>query len=219
MIFASYSISKLLASYSVLLLLLTPSLLASNQKIPTTKIVFVGDSLTEGYGVPKEAAFPALVEAELRAKGYKGVEIINAGVSGSTTASGLSRLKWHLKGQPKPSILVLALGANDGLRGLSVTAAKKNLADVLELAKQNNMQILLAGMQVPPNYGKDYAANFKAMFPELAKQYGAVLIPFLLEGVAARPDLNIADGIHPNENGQKILAKTVLEYLEPLLKK
>lgn len=198
-------------------LCITCTALATSLAYAQTKVVFVGDSLTEGYGVAKDAAYPSIIEAGLKARGVEDVIIVNAGVSGSTTASGTSRLKWHLNGKPKPSILVLALGANDGLRGLDVKAARKNLAGTMDLAKANGMRILLAGMQMPPNYGKEYAASFKAMFEDLAKEYDATLIPFLLEGVAADPTLNIADGIHPNEKGQKILAQTVLKYLEPFL--
>jgi len=184
-----------------------------------TKILFVGDSLTEGYGVAKEASYPTLVEATLKERGYKDVIAVNAGVSGATTASGVSRLKWHLNGNPKPKIMLLALGANDGLRGLDLKASRKNLVDVIKLGKQHGMQVLLAGMKMPPNYGVDYTTKFAAMFEEIAKEEDVPLLPFLLEGVAADSKLNLADGIHPNPDGYKIVAATVVKYLEPLLAK
>ncbi len=184
-----------------------------------TKILFIGDSLTEGYGLSKDAAFPTLVETELKERGFKDVVAVNAGVSGATTASGVSRLKWHLNAKPKPKIMVLALGANDGLRGLDLKASRQNLLDVIKLGKEHDMQVVLAGMQIPPNYGADYTAKFKAMFDELAKSEGTHLIPFLLEGVATDPKLNLPDGIHPNAAGYKIIAATVVKHLEPLLEK
>ena len=187
--------------------------------VAVTKILFLGDSLTEGLGVAHEAAYPALIDAALKGKGIKDIEVINAGISGSTTASGLSRLKWHLKGEAKPKILVLALGANDGLRGLDLKAMKQNLLDVVRLAKTNGMKVVLAGMQIPPNYGHDYTETFARVFQDLAKAEDLVLIPFLLEGVAGERNLNQADGLHPTEAGHKIIAAIVLKYLEPLLAK
>jgi len=182
------------------------------------KVLVLGDSLTEGYGVPKEAAFPALIEKELKAKGYKNLVVVNAGISGSTSASGVSRLKWQLKAAVKPRVLVLALGANDGLRGLDVQALKQNLTAVVHLAKQNGIsKILIAGMLVPPNYGKDYATRFARVFPDVAKAESVALMPFLLDGVAADRTLNQADGIHPTAAGHKIIAHHVVKYLIPLL--
>ncbi|MBC7692579.1 MAG: arylesterase [Methylotenera sp.] len=182
-------------------------------------ILVLGDSLTEGYGNTKEQAFPALLEKRLNhssrsAERHK-FTVINGGVSGSTTASGLSRFKWYLKAHP--SILILALGANDGLRGVSVQQTRKNLADVVELALKNRMKVLIAGMKMPPNYGKAYTREFEALFKDLSHSYQIPMIPFLLEGVAAHPDLNIEDGIHPNPKGHEIISRTVDRYLEPLL--
>lgn len=182
------------------------------------RVLALGDSLTEGYGVAREATWPALVEAELRTQGFKNTVVVNAGVSGSTSASGLARLKWHLKSKDKADVLILALGANDGLRGLDLKATRQNLVDVIRLAKSQGMRVLLAGMLIPPNYGKEYAESFAKLFPEVAKTEATGLIPFLLDGVAADKSLNLADGIHPNEAGYKIVAKTVTNYLLPLLK-
>jgi len=181
---------------------------------PTTRILFLGDSLTDGYGVPKDKTYPALVLNKLRLQGKK-VEVINAGISGSTTASGYKRLKWHLK-QP-PNILVLALGANDGLRGLKIEKSKENLRKVIVLAKKNGIKVLLAGMKMPTNYGKEYSKKFHQMFFDLAKENNIALIPFLLEGVGGKPQMNQADGIHPNEEGHKVISDIVLRYLGELL--
>lgn len=183
----------------------------------TTRVLCLGDSLTEGLGVAREAAWPALVEAALTRSGRTDVVIINAGVSGSTSASGLSRLKWHLKGANKPAIMILALGANDGLRGTDLKSTRQHLLEVIQLAKAQQIKVLLAGMEIPPNYGPAYTAEFHRLFPELAKDEKVELMPFLLEGVAADKTLNQADGIHPNEAGHKLVAKTVLKYLLPLL--
>lgn len=180
-----------------------------------TKILILGDSLTEGYGIARESAFPALVEASLKAAG-KNVSVINGGVSGSTSASGPSRMKWYLKS--KPDMLVLALGANDGLRGQSVVEMRKNLAKVMTLARDSRVpQIVLVGMKIPFNYGPVYRKEFEAVFPSLAKEYDVPLLSFLLDGVATEPSLNLADGVHPNEKGHKVVAKTVHDFLMPLL--
>lgn len=179
-----------------------------------TKIVFLGDSLTEGYGISRTAAFPHRVGEKLKAKGHD-VEVINAGISGSTTASAVSRVKWILKG--KPDLLVLALGGNDGLRGLSLKKMKQNLSDAIDLAEKKHVPVLLAGMKIPPNYGKQYTRDFEKAFSELAREKRVALIPFLLEGVGGERDLNLPDGIHPNEKGHEKMADTVLKHLLPLL--
>ncbi|MCH2169216.1 arylesterase [Myxococcota bacterium] len=178
------------------------------------RILCLGDSLTEGYGVEAEQAYPALVEKKLRASGHD-VRVINAGISGSTSASGLSRLRWQLRS--KPDVLVLALGANDGLRGLAVDQTKQNLADVIERSREEGVRVLIAGMKMPPNYGPEYTRAFEEIFSSLSQTHGVPLIPFLLEGVAARQNLNLPDGIHPNARGHEIVAETVLSHLEPLL--
>lgn len=181
-----------------------------------TVILMLGDSLTEGTGVAPEVAYPYVVEQQLRQAGYP-VKVINAGIGGSTTASAPARLRWHLKAKPRPQILLLALGANDGMRGVSVNTSKKHLAATIALAQKHQLKVVLAGMQIPPNYGAAYTRDFAAMYPALAKSYQIPLIPFLLKDVAAQPKLNLGDGIHPNPAGHKILAKNVLPYLKPLL--
>lgn len=183
------------------------------------KVLLLGDSLTEGQGVPEDATYVADMERELKSMGRTDVVLRNAGIGGSTSASGLSRLRWHLKETPRPTILVLALGPNDGLRGLSTDVMKANLRAVIRLAIQNNMKVLLAGMKMPPNYGKDYTRRFETVFKDLAREEHVPLIPFLLDGVAANPKLNLQDGIHPNEEGYKIVAATVFKHLLPLLGK
>ena len=179
------------------------------------KILALGDSLTEGYGVEKEEAYPHLLEEALREKGFSGIQVINAGISGSTSASAVSRLKWYMRAKPK--ILILALGANDGLRGLSVDNMKKNLGGAIELAQSKNIRILLAGMQMPLNYGKNYTDSFKKAYFELSEQYDTGIIPFLLKDVGAVPEHNLDDGIHPNPEGHRILTRNVLEHLLPML--
>ena len=182
------------------------------------RLIFLGDSITEGYGVSKSSAFPSLVEAALKAKGYKTLQVVNAGISGSTSASALGRLKWLLKGPQQPTLLVIALGANDGLRGLSPSEMQQHLTDSVRYAKEHGVTtIVLAGMQMPTNYGKDYRAAFAAVFPTVAKAESVPLMPFLLAGVAADPKLNQADGIHPNEAGHQVLAQSMLAFLTPLL--
>ena len=179
-----------------------------------TLIVVLGDSLTEGFGVAKEEAYPHLLEKELQRKGHS-VKVINAGISGSTSASAPSRLRWYIKARPE--IVILALGGNDGLRGLSVKHMKKNLSKTIELAQSEKILILLAGMQIPQNYGTKYTESFRNAFHELARQYQLEMIPFLLKEVGGVSSLNQADGIHPNPEGHQIIVRTVVEYLEPLL--
>jgi acyl-CoA thioesterase-1 len=179
------------------------------------RIVCLGDSLTEGYSLAPEQAWPELLERALRRDGFPGAEVVNAGVSGSTSASAVQRLQWQLRA--RPDVLVLALGANDGLRGIPPSETKKNLAAAIDLAKSNGVDVLLAGMKMPPNYGADFTRAYEAIFTELAAEKDVPLLPFLLEGVAARADLNLADGIHPNAAGYEIIAKTVEKHLRPLL--
>ena len=181
-----------------------------------TLIVALGDSLTEGFGVAKEEAYPHLLEQKLLQKGHA-VKVINAGISGSTSASAASRLRWYIR--TNPDIVIIALGGNDGLRGLSVEHMKSKLAEAIELALSEKIQVLLAGMQIPRNYGTEYTESFRNAFYELAEQYNLQMIPFLLKGVGGVSSLNQADGIHPNPEGHQILTRTVIEYLEPLLPK
>ena len=184
----------------------------------TGPILVLGDSLTEGYGNRKEESYPFLLEKMIQADPHfapKNYTVLNGGVNGSTSASALSRLKWYLK--VKPSILILVMGANDGLRGLKVEETKKNLSRVIVQAEKNKMKVLLGGMKMPPNYGLAYTHEFETMFSSLAHTYHLRQIPFLLEGVAGKSELNIEDGIHPNAKGHVIIAKTVFRYLEPML--
>lgn len=179
-------------------------------------ILFFGDSLTAGYGLSPEEAFPALSGKELTKNG-KNVKIVNAGLSGETSAGGLTRIDWVLR-QPV-DVFVLELGANDGLRGLPVDQTKKNLQAIIDKvkAKNPNVKIVITGMMVPPNMGNTYTSQFTAIFPELAKKNKATLMPFLLEGVAGDEKLNQADGIHPNIEGHKIVAGNMTKILSPLL--
>ena len=179
------------------------------------RIVCLGDSLTEGYGLTPEQAWPELLEQSLHRRGWPGANVINAGVSGSTSASAVSRLEWQLR--TKPDILVLALGANDGLRGVSPAETKKNLAAAIDRAQAIGVTVLLAGMKMPPNYGRDFTASYEELFSSLASEKKVPLIPFLLEGVAADPALNLSDGIHPNAKGHVVLAALVERHVVPLV--
>lgn len=191
--------------------------MASDPETPTpVTLLFLGDSLTAGFGLTPEEAYPALVEEALRAEG-KRIEVINGGLSGETSAGGQRRVDWVLR---RPvDVLVLALGANDGLRGLDPAQTEENLQALIDRARdlQPGIRILLAGMLAPPNMGPAYQEAFAAIYPELAARNGLPLIPFLLEDVAGRPELNQADGIHPNRAGHERIARTVLESLRPML--
>ncbi|MBT1702559.1 arylesterase [Chryseosolibacter indicus] len=179
-------------------------------------ILFYGDSLTAGYGLSPEEAFPSLIEQQLIKSG-KPTKAVNAGLSGETSAGGLTRIDWVLR-QPI-DIFVLELGANDGLRGLPLEQTKKNLQAIIDKVKSKYPQtkIVIAGMMVPPNMGPEYSSKFKDLFPALARQNKAVLIPFLLQDVAGNEKLNQADGIHPNPEGHRIVANNVYKVLNPLL--
>ncbi|MFN8010256.1 MAG: arylesterase [Holophagaceae bacterium] len=179
-------------------------------------VVFLGDSLTAGYGVDRDAAFPALLAARLQAAG-RPWKLVDAGVSGDTTAGGVTRLDWVFRS--KPDVLVVALGANDGLRGLPVDASERNLRAILERARTEGCAVLLVGMQMPENLGPAYRARFAAVYPKLAKEFGVPLLPFLLEGVAMDLALNQADGIHPTAEGHRRVAETVWKALDPVLRR
>lgn len=185
----------------------------SAQAMPDSgkKMVIIGDSLTEGFGVRREMAFPNLLQKKIDAA-KKNWRVINSGISGSTSASAPSRVTWHLK--QKPELIILALGANDGLRGSSVKAMEENLNKAAELAKKAGVKMILAGIQVPPNYGSAYATSFEAVFPRVAQKNDIPLIPFLLEKVAGEKSLNLDDGIHPNEKGHAVISETVFTAIQ-----
>ena len=180
------------------------------------RLLFFGNSLTAGYGVEPEEAFPALVSEKIDSAGLR-YEVVNAGLSGETTAGGLARVNWVLR-QPV-AVFVLELGANDGLRGLPLAASRRNLQAIIDTVRRRSpgAQIVLAGMQIPPNMGPRYGADFKQMFLDLAAQNKLVLIPFLLAGVGGDPKLNQRDGIHPTPAGHRLVARNVWAVLRPLL--
>jgi len=180
------------------------------------RIVAFGDSLTAGLGVAKEEAYPAQLQRRLDAAGYR-YRVINAGVSGDTTAGGVRRIDWVLNS--KPSIVILELGANDGLRGIDLAQTRANLETIIRRLQAAGVTVVLAGMKMPPNYGKDYTARFAAIYPELAVQYRVALMPFFLEGVAAREALNQADGIHPTEAGYRVIVDKLFTTLQRFLVK
>lgn len=201
----------ILSCVCTFLLLSTNSTESSANTLKSKTIVFLGDSLTEGYGVAKESSFPSLIQKKLDQEKLV-VKVVNAGISGSTTASALSRLTWQLK--QNPDVLFLALGANDGLRGLPIAQSRENLSKAIELAKSKNVKVILAGMLMPPNYGEKYRKEFEGLFKELAKKYQLVFVPFLLEGVAGKSELNLPDGIHPNEAGHKVIADKIYSTIK-----
>ena len=180
------------------------------------KIVVLGDSLAAGYGLNDGESFPARLQERLDQREL-GFEIANVSVSGDTSAGGLRRLDWALEGDVR--ILLVELGGNDGLRGLPLTELRANLAAIIERGQARGATVVLAGMEAPPNFGPDYTAGFRRIYRELATQYRVRLVPFLLEGVAGNPALNIADGIHPNPSGARIVADNVWRVLEPLVKR
>ncbi len=177
-------------------------------------IVAFGDSLTAGLGVDPGLSYPAVLERQLAAKGHH-YRVVNAGVSGDTTSGGLARLESVLAYEPK--IVIVELGANDGLRGLPVESSRANLEQIIATLQAAGAKVVLAGMTLPPNYGPEYIGSFEQMFVELAKKCNTPRIPFLLEDVAARPERMQRDGLHPNAAGHKIMAATVMRVLEPLL--
>ena len=178
------------------------------------KIAILGDSLTAGLGLLDTQSYPHLLQVKIDADGFN-YEVINAGVSGDTSAGGLRRLDWVL--QEDVRVVIVALGANDGLRGLSVSEMKHNVGQIIETARAKNVNVILAGMEAPPNYGAEYVASFRQAYRELAQQYKVLFIPFLLDKVAGEATLNQADGIHPNAQGAQIVADTVWNALKPLL--
>lgn len=190
-----------------LILLFFPAFAADRQ----VRILFLGDSLTAGLGVEPHEAYPSVIQDMLEEKQIRHITLTNAGISGSTSAGAVSRLKWFLRA--KPDILVLALGANDGLRGLPIEEMAKNLENTIVLARENHIRVILAGMEIPPNYGPEYTRAFREVFSSLARKHDLAFIPFLLKDVAGNPSLNQADGIHPNAEGHRIIAAHVLPFI------
>ena len=180
------------------------------------RVVFLGDSLTAGLGLPADEAYPALIQRKIDEE-HLGYEVVNAGVSGDTTAGGLRRLDWVLNGDVR--VLVVALGANDGLRGLPPTEMKRNLSTIVATARKKRIAVVMAGMEAPPNVGPEYTASFRRVYRDIAKEQEVPLIPFLLQDVAGVAALNQADGIHPNEEGARRVAEMVWPTLKPLLVK
>jgi acyl-CoA thioesterase I len=179
------------------------------------RVVFLGDSLTAGYGVERDEAYPVIVAQMLKSDGLD-IDAVNAGVSGDTTAGGLRRLDWVLK--QKPDILVVALGGNDGLRGLDLRESEENLRQIITKSRAAGTQILLLGMMIPPNYGPDYTKRFQEIYPKLAKELNVPLVPFLLKDVGGEAKFNQRDGIHPTPQGHKIVAKNVEPRLRDLVR-
>jgi len=209
--FSRNSLHKNLIAIFLLSFLFIPC--GFGQTPPPKHILFLGDSLTEGEGLDEKHAFPAIIKTHFEEKRKnENIVVTNGGVSGSTSASGLKRLKWHLK--TPVDILVLELGANDGLRGLKVEETQRNLESIIAYAKEKSIKVLLLGILMPPNYGKKYTESFAKMYKDLSQKFQLPLMPFVLEGVAGNPKLNLADGIHPNIEGHQVIAKNIYKFLE-----
>ena len=178
-------------------------------------IVALGDSLTAGYMLPPDDGFPEQLQAALKERGYDDVTVVNAGVSGDTTSGGLSRLDWAVG--PDADAVILELGANDALRGIDPAITRKNLEEIIVRLKKRGLPILLAGMYAPPNLGKEYAARFDPIYPELAGEYDLILYPFFLDGVAADPALNLGDGLHPTSQGVRDIVARIMPDVETLI--
>jgi acyl-CoA thioesterase-1 len=198
------------------LLLLSLIMGPKNAMAKEFKILAFGDSLTAGYGLKKEEAYPALLETMLKAENYQ-VTVINTGVSGDTTSGGLSRLPWTLK-QIKPDMVILALGANDALRAVDPKVTRDNINAMIETIQKENIKILLAGMYAPRNMGADYIKAFDSLYTDAAEKYNVTLYPFILEGVATKPEFNLYDGLHPNAKGAEVMAKNMLPYVLQVMK-
>jgi acyl-CoA thioesterase-1 len=205
-----------LGARSLLVGALLVLLVAARPAAAEPVIVALGDSLTAGFGLLPDEAYPVWLEQRLRREGYA-YRVVNAGVSGDTTAGGLRRVDWVLRSQP--SIVIVALGANDGLRHQSVTAMRDNLVEIVRRLRAAETAVLLVGMRVPPNYGAEYGRAFAAVFSDVARATGVPLVPFLLDGVAGEARLNQPDGIHPTAEGQRIIADRLWPHLKPLLRK
>jgi acyl-CoA thioesterase-1 len=198
-------------------LLALATLLASSPALAAPRvIVALGDSLTAGLGVAADEAYPALLEARVRAAGFD-YRVVNAGVSGDTSAGGLRRVDWVLRS--RPDVAIVALGANDGLRGLPIAALRDNLTAIVTRLREARSRVLLVGMRLPLNYGDVYAGAFADSFRVVAQRAGVAFVPFMLEGVAAQPKLNQVDGIHPNAAGHRAIADHLWIALQPLLQR
>lgn len=200
---------------NVLLLLVTLTLAQPITAAEKQRVVMLGDSITAGYGLAAGDALPVQLHSALKKLEFD-VEVENAGVSGDTTAGGLSRFDWTIQGEP--DLIVIALGANDGLRGIDPADTRRNLAAIIERAQSRNARVLLAGMLAPPNMGAEYGEQFNAIYPELSTEQDVMLYPFLLDGVAADPALNQSDGIHPNADGARIIAAKLADVIAPVLR-
>jgi acyl-CoA thioesterase-1 len=204
------SVARVLLAAALLASLASARAAAAEEAV----IVALGDSLTAGFGLLSEEAYPALLEQRLRREGYA-YRVVNAGVSGDTTAGGLRRVDWVLRS--RPSIAIVALGANDGLRHQRVPEIRDNLVGIVRRLRAAGVRVLLAGMRVPSNYGAEYERAFAAVFPDVARATGVALVPFLLDGVAGEARLNQPDGIHPTAEGQRLIADRLWPHLMPLL--
>jgi acyl-CoA thioesterase I len=203
-------ILKRLAALVVLTVLFMPAGMSAGQTI-----VVVGDSVSSGYGLTAEQSWVAQLSTRLQSEGY-GYEVVNASIAGDTSAGGRARLP-RLLAQHHPAIVVIELGGNDGLRGLPVDKLRENLAAMIEMSQQHDAKVLLAGMQIPPNYGQAYTRALSAVYPELAERFDVALVPFLMEGVALQPGRMQQDNIHPNASGHEVMLENVWEVLTPLL--
>ncbi len=200
-------------NFCILFLLLATSVTAQEKK----NVLIFGDSITAGFGIEPQQAFPALIQERIDSLGLN-YNVINAGLSGETSAGGLRRIDWVL--QRTVDVMILELGGNDALRGIDLSSTKDNLQKIINKVqtKYPEAKIVIAGMQVPPNLGTDYTQQFASIFPALAEENELLLIPFLLEKVGGSPELNQSDGIHPTAKGHALVAKTVWEYLYPIVK-
>lgn len=208
---------RLLASFLLILGVMTGASFAQETRSQPKRIVILGDSISAGYGLDRKESYPSLLQDKIRAEGLP-YEVVNAGVSGDTTAGGLRRLEWAL-GKQGADVLVIALGGNDGLRGIPPKQTEQNLTSIVEKARRLNptTKILIAGMQMPDNLGKDYVAAFKAVFPQVAENNETEFLPFLLEGVGGVEEYNLPDRIHPNAKGQRKIADLVWAELRDML--
>ena len=201
---------RLLAALVLVAFLATPA--GAQERV----IVAFGDSLTAGQGVPAAQSYPALLAARLRAEGYP-YRVVNAGVSGDTTAGGLRRVDWALRLDPE--VVILELGVNDALRGQDLDTVRSNLHQLVERFQSAGVRVLIAGMRLPPNYGAGYGATFQRLYEEVARKRGAALMPFFLDGVAGDPRLNQPDGVHPTAEGYRLIVDRLWPYLRPLLRR